>query len=81
MSVRWYPYSDSDSGDSDAAVGPLRLLVWEGLAAWRWVVQGGAVASDPGGTACASAEARALAENAARAMLDSWRAELGEVTV
>lgn len=77
MSVRWYPYSDSDSGDSDAAVGPLRLLVWEGLAAWRWVVRGGD--GDTGGTACDEAEARALAENAARAMLDSWRAELGEV--
>ena len=76
MSVRWYGHR----GNGEAAVGPLRLIVWEGLAGWRWVVRGGAGVNDPGGTARASSEARTLAENAARAMLDRWRAEMGEVT-
>lgn len=73
MGVRWQEYD----GDSEASVGPLLLLVWEGLASWRWVVRDGD--GDTVGTACAEAEARTLAENAARAMLDRWRAELGEV--
>ena len=73
MGVRW----NECGGDSEAAVGPLLLLVWEGLASWRWVVRVGD--GNTGGTACAEAEARTLAENAARAMLDRWRSELGEV--